>query len=60
MQPTIHCVYGEDVPKWHKLKKQECIDYLTAKNGAPFDPTMSATEMKQLVKQFIKNQQCKD
>jgi hypothetical protein len=25
---AYHCVYGGDVPKWHKLKKQECIDYL--------------------------------
>jgi hypothetical protein len=52
---AYHCVYGADVPKLHKLKKQECINYLTA-NGAPFDPSMSATELKQLVKkQFIVN-----
>jgi hypothetical protein len=51
---AYHCVYGLDVPQWCRLKRQECIDYLTA-NGAPFDPVMSATEMKQLVKQFIAN-----
>jgi hypothetical protein len=52
MQPIAHCVYGEGVPKWHKLKKQEYIDYLTT-NGVPFDPTMSAIETKQLVMQYI-------
>jgi hypothetical protein len=36
------------------MKKQEwwCIDYLTAKS-IQFDPTMSAMEMKQLIKQYI-------
>jgi hypothetical protein len=48
---AYHCVHGEGVPKWYKLKKQECIDYLVA-NAIQFDPAMSATEMKQLVKQY--------
>jgi hypothetical protein len=51
---AYHCVYGEDVPKWHKLKKQECIDYLTAQS-IDFAPTMTAMEIKQLVKAFIIN-----
>jgi hypothetical protein len=49
---AYHCVHGEGVPKWHRLWKQERIDYLTA-NGAPFDPAMSSIELKQLVKQYI-------
>jgi hypothetical protein len=49
---AYHCVHGPDVPQWYRLKRQECIDYLMA-NGAPFDPAVSATEMKQLVKQYI-------
>jgi hypothetical protein len=56
---AYHCVYGEGVPQWYKLKKQECIDSLST-NGIIFDPTMSATEMKQLVKQFIDNNVTKD
>jgi hypothetical protein len=51
---AYHCVYGLDVPQWYKLKKQECIDYLSS-NAIIFDPSMTATEMKQLVKQFIAN-----
>jgi hypothetical protein len=51
---AYHCVHGPDVPQWYRLKRQECIDYLTV-NGAPFDPAMSAIELKQLVKQFIDN-----
>jgi hypothetical protein len=51
---AYHCVYGEGVPQWYRMKKQECIDYLST-NAVVFDPSMSATEMKQLVKQFIDN-----
>jgi transposase len=51
---AYHCVYGLDVPQWYKLKKQECIDYLSS-NAIIFDPSMTATEMKQLVKHFIAN-----
>jgi hypothetical protein len=51
---AFHCVYRRDVPKWHKLKKQECIDYLTSK-AVVFDPSMSAMEVKQSVKQYIIN-----
>jgi hypothetical protein len=36
------------------MKKQECINYLLC-NGIQFDPSMSATEMKQLVKNHIIN-----
>jgi hypothetical protein len=50
---AYHCVYGEGVPKWYRMKKQECIDYdLTAKS-IDFDPAMSAMEIKQLVNQYI-------
>jgi hypothetical protein len=49
---AYHCVYGADVPKWHKMKKQECINYLSFK-AVIFDPAMSAVEMKQLIKQYI-------
>jgi hypothetical protein len=55
---AYHCVYGEGVPQWYKLKKQECIDYLST-NGIDFDPTMSATEMK-AIGQAVHRQQCKD
>jgi hypothetical protein len=51
---AYHCVYGPDVPQWYRLKRQECIDYLVT-NAIQFDPAMSATEMKQLVKHFIAN-----
>jgi hypothetical protein len=51
---AYHCVYGEGVPQWYRMKKQECINYLST-NGIVFDPTMSVTEMKQLVKHFIAN-----
>jgi hypothetical protein len=49
---AYHCVHGEGVPKWHQLRKQECINYLPSK-AVIFDPAMTATEMKQLVKQYI-------
>jgi hypothetical protein len=49
---AYHCVYGEGVSKWYRMKKQECIDYLMAKS-IDFDPAMSAMEMKQLVNQYI-------
>jgi hypothetical protein len=39
---AYHCVYGGDVPKWHKLKKQECRDYLSSE-AVIFDAMMSAT-----------------
>jgi hypothetical protein len=45
---AYHCVYGPDVPLWYKLKKQECINYLLSKS-IDFDPSMMATEMKQLI-----------
>jgi transposase len=51
---AYHCVYGRDVPKWHKLKKQECIDYLMVQS-INFAPMMTAMEMKQLVKAYIIN-----
>jgi hypothetical protein len=50
-----HCVYEPDVPQWYNMKKQECINYFLAANGAHFNPAMSAMEMKQLVKQYIIN-----
>jgi transposase len=49
---AYHCVYRPDVPKWYKLKKQECINYLSSKS-IDFDPSMMATEMKQLIKGYI-------
>jgi hypothetical protein len=49
---AYHCVYGEGVPNWYRMKKQECIDYLMVKS-IDFDPAMSAMEMKQLVNQCI-------
>jgi hypothetical protein len=49
---AYHCVYGPDVPQWYRMKKQECIDYLTAKS-IQYNPLMSATEMKQLVKEYV-------
>jgi hypothetical protein len=51
---SYHCVYGQDVPQWYRMKKQECIDYLSS-NAVVFDPAMMVTELKQLVKQFIAN-----
>jgi hypothetical protein len=52
---VYHCLYGEAVPKWHKMKKQECINYLITK-GVPFDCSeMSAIEMKQTIKTYIIN-----
>jgi hypothetical protein len=53
---VYHCVHGEGVPKWYKLKRQECIDYLTANSCVTeIDPAMSAMELKQLVKAYIFN-----
>jgi hypothetical protein len=49
---AYHCVYGEGVPKWHRLWKQECIDYLVT-NSIDFHPGMMVTEMKQLIKVYI-------
>jgi transposase len=51
---AYHCVYGPDVPQWYRLKRQECIDYLSS-NAVVFESTMTATEMKQLVKNHILN-----
>jgi hypothetical protein len=48
-----HLVYGDDVPKINKMKKQECIDYLLSKNQF-VDPSMSAVELKAQVRRFIK------
>jgi hypothetical protein len=48
---AYHCVYGEAVPQWYRMKKQECINYLT--QSIDFDPAMSAMEMKQLIKGYI-------
>jgi transposase len=49
-----HHVYGPDVPKPSKMKKQECADYLASK-GVEFDASMSAVELKQLVKKYIED-----
>jgi hypothetical protein len=49
---AYHCVYGPDVPQWYNLKKRECINYLLSKS-IDFDPSMTATEMKQLIKGYI-------
>jgi hypothetical protein len=49
---AYHCVYGETVPQWYRMKKQECIDYLTVQS-INFDPAMSVMEMKQLIKGYI-------
>jgi hypothetical protein len=49
---AYHCVYGEGVPQWYRMKRQECIDYLTAKS-IQYDPSMSAMEMKLLVKEYV-------
>jgi hypothetical protein len=49
---AYHCVYGEAIPLWYRMKKQECIDYLTAQL-INFDPAMSAMKMKQLIKGYI-------
>jgi hypothetical protein len=47
-----HLVYGNHVPKWSKMKKQECIDYLRSKQ-VEVVPTMTAVELKQQVRQYI-------
>jgi hypothetical protein len=49
---AYHCVFGRGVPQWYRMKKQQCIDYLTA-HSTEFDPAMSAMEMKQLIKAYI-------
>jgi hypothetical protein len=49
---AYHCVYGEGVPQWYRMKKQECIDYLMAKS-IQYDPSMSGMEMKLLVKEYV-------
>jgi hypothetical protein len=49
---AYHCVYQEAVPQWYRMKKQECIDYLTAQS-IDFVPAMSAMEKKQLIKGCI-------
>lgn len=49
---AYHVVHGPDVPKWSKMKKNECKDYLQQKN-VPFVPTMSAVELKGLVRKYI-------
>jgi hypothetical protein len=49
---AYHCVSGEGLPKWHRMKKNKCINYLSSK-AVDFDPAMSAIELKQLVKQYI-------
>jgi transposase len=47
-----HYAYGPDVPKPAKMKKQQCAEFLASK-GVEFDPSMSAVELKQLVKKYI-------
>jgi transposase len=47
-----HYAYGPDVPKLAKMKKQQCAEFLASK-GVEFDPSMSAIEMKQLVRKYI-------
>jgi hypothetical protein len=51
---AYHCVYGPDTLQWYRMKKQECISYLMAKL-IQYDPAMTATEMKQLVKAYMDN-----
>jgi transposase len=51
---AYHFVYGKGVPQWYRMKKQQCIDYLTAQS-IEFDLAMvSAMETKQLIKAYIK------
>jgi hypothetical protein len=33
---AYHCVYGEGVPQWYRMKKQECINYLSSKSVPSF------------------------
>ncbi len=50
-------VCGLNVPKVHKMIKQDCIDYLQSKHQVVeqvVEPTMSAIELKSLVKMYIK------
>jgi transposase len=51
---AYHMVHGHDVPKWSKMKKQDCIDYLQQKN-VPFQTTMHAVELKGLVRKYIQD-----
>ncbi len=46
---AYHIVYGLNVCKVHKMKKQDCIDYLQSQ-------TMSALKLKSFVKLYIKEQ----
>lgn len=49
-----HLVYGEDVPKPSKMKKEECLTFLQLQHvEIPDKPT--AVELKALVKKYIKD-----
>jgi len=47
-----HKGYGSEVPKWNKLSKQECIEFLLSK-GIEIGPLYSAIVLKTLVKDWI-------
>jgi hypothetical protein len=49
---AYHLVYGEHVPKASKMQKHESMYYLQC-NGIDFDPTISALELKKMVKDYI-------
>ena len=48
-----HCIYGSHIPKIHRMKKQDCINYLSEK-GVAFPNDMLAIQLKKLVQEHIK------
>jgi len=49
-----HLVYGDDVPKASKMKKEECLTYLQSKQVV-IPPNASALQLKALVKKYIQD-----
>lgn len=49
-----HLVYGDDVPKPNKMKKQECLTFLQSKQVEVPD-NLTAVELKKMVKDYIKD-----
>lgn len=47
-----HLVYGDDVPKPSKMKKEECLTYLQSKQVV-IPENASAVELKALVKKYV-------
>jgi hypothetical protein len=49
---AYHLIYGDHVPKASKMRKHECMYFLQSK-GVDFDSSMSALELKKVIKDYI-------